>query len=94
MEELSSCSKVMCILLRAATKYIICEKRKERTNALFCIALAHNGVAITYLDLLIQYGFQKIGFKVNLQFHQRQLEIQFLLAPHLTTPLRVGVMMP
>ena len=45
----------------------ICEKIKERTNALFCIALAHNGVAITYVDLLIQYGFQKIGLKVNLQ---------------------------
>jgi hypothetical protein len=44
----------------------ICEKIKER-NTLFCIALAHNGVAITYVDLLIQYGFQKIGFKVNLQ---------------------------
>jgi hypothetical protein len=54
----------MCHLLLAATKYMREDKRKK---TLFCIALAHNGVAITYVDLLIQYGFQKIGFKVNLR---------------------------
>jgi hypothetical protein len=57
MEKSSSCSKVMCILLHAATKYMREDKRETIESV--CIIMAHFGVAIMYVDLLIQYGLQK-----------------------------------